>query len=207
MKLFKPSAFLFLFLVPLASCKGEGPHRVAEGSDEDVVSMDLDYDDFSEVAADLATKLVNHGFLDKPPYAGHHPITMVLSDVINNTSLRNLQTSLILGRVQEAALESGKIVFVTSFGGGTIDSTVAGSQDVANDPRFNQQNVPKAGSLEYPQTALHTEIIEVKSSDGRARQNSFAVQMKVSEISSGIIVWQKTSEPIKKKVKKGRVGF
>jgi PBP1b-binding outer membrane lipoprotein LpoB len=170
--------------------------------------MDLDYDDFAEVAADLANKLVGQPtFLDRAPYAEHQPVDMVLSDVVNNTSLRNLQTTLITGRVRSAGLNSGKLVFVSSFGGGPTDSVVQGSQDAANDPRFNQTNVPKQGSLAYPQTALRTEINEVRSTDGRNRQNSFVVHMFVSEISSGRILWEEFSTPVKKKAKKGRVGY
>ena len=201
MKTFQGPTIALLSLVMLASCASRAPRRVDATGDESVVSSDLDYGEFVEIAADMANRLVSQpNFLSYPPYQDQLPIKMVLSDVENRTAIRNIPTNQITGRVRSAGLNSGKIRFVSSFGGGTTDSVVQGSQDAANDPRFKQSEVPAQGSLTYPQTALKTVIDQFYATDGRARQNTFVVHMFVSDISSGEILWEEFSEPIAKKV-------
>ena len=116
-------------------------------------------------------------------------------------------TNAILQRIRSSALKSGKVRFISSFGSGPTDDIVKHSQDAKDDPRFNQENVPKAGSLTYPQLSLATEILYFRSSDGRNRQITYEVYMFVSEIKTGEIVWEDNSGPIAKKVSKRGLGL
>lgn len=207
MRLSTSTALFCLSLMTLASCKSAGPTRIDASGDEAVTSMDLDYAEFVEIAGDMAGRLVSQqNFLSFDPYAGKQ-VKMVLSDVENRTDIRDLQTNQITSRVRSVATNSGRIRFVSSFGGGETDSVVQGSQGAANDPRFNQENVPEAGSLTYPQLALKTIIDQISTTDGQARQVTYSVHMFVSEIKTGEIVWEEFSDPIAKKAEKGGFGF
>jgi len=200
-------SLLAIGLIALAGCRTPGPRRIDASGDEAVTSMGLDYADFVEVAEDLAGKLV-HGesFLNRAPYVDHYPIKMVLSDIDNRTDIRGLPTNQITGRVRSAGLNSGKIRFVSSFGGGERDSVVEGAQDVAADPRFQQQQVPKQGSLTFPEMSLRTVIDFFHSTDGTSRQSTYVVHMFVSDIASGEIYWEEFSKPIAKAIGRRNVG-
>jgi len=204
-----PTALSLTLTLALAiGCSSTKPRRIEATGDEAVTSFDLDYGEFVEIAADMANRLVTQpNFLNYPPYADHLPVKMVLSDIDNRTGIRDLPVNQITGRVRSAALNSGKVRFVSSFGGGETDSVVQGSQDAIDDPRFKQEEIPEQGSLSYPQTSLRTIIDKMRSTDGTARQNTFVVHMFVSEISSGEILWEEFSEPVAKRVEKGGYGF
>ncbi|MCA8960397.1 MAG: hypothetical protein KDC38_07785 [Planctomycetes bacterium] len=192
------SALLCFVMAGLSGCGSTGPRRIDASGDEAVVSMGLDYGDIVEVAGDLAKKLVTDSFLNYPPYQGNYPIKMVLSNTENKTNLRDLNTDMITQRVRSTALNSGKVRFVASFGSGPTDDIVKGAQDVKDDSRFNQDQVPKEGSLTFPQMSLVTQIQYVRSTDGKNRQNTYQVAMFVTDIQSGEIMWEEFSGPIAK---------
>jgi PBP1b-binding outer membrane lipoprotein LpoB len=199
------------FLTMAAACLlaagcAQGPKRIDASGEESVVSMGLDYGDLGEIAKSLTVQLTTSPFLNQPPYLNNYPVRMVLSEVRNETDIRNLPSELILSEVRSAALDSGKIRFVASFGEET-DKVVAGGQEAQLDERFEQENVPQTGSLKFPDMALNTEFIQVSSVGDGARQATYVVRMYVADIKTGDILWEKRSAPIAKMTEKGSVGW
>ena len=203
------TAFAICCTTLLATTGCASKQGIVRDDDEVVETMDLNYSEMVELAGDMANLLVGnpHTFLMRDPHVKNLPVLMVLSDIDNQSGIRDLPVNQITGRVRSACLNSGKIQFVSSFGDGKTDSTVQNAQDVSNDPRFNQENVPDQGSLDFPVASLNTTINKINVTDGNKRQNTYVIHMFVSDIKTGRILWEEFSDNISKSVERGGVGF
>ena len=207
MKTLTVSLLCGLTLLATTGCASKG--GIVRDDDKIVDTMDLNHSEMVELAGDMAGLLVGnpHTFLMRDPHVKNLPVLMVLSDIDNRTGIRDLLVNQITGRVRSACLNSGKVQFVSSFGDGKTDSTVQNAQDVSNDPRFNQENVPDQGSLDFPVASLNTTIDKINVTDGTQRQNTYSIHMFVSDIKTGRILWEEFSDSISKSVEKGGIGY
>lgn len=194
-----------VMLAGLAACQSQPPvTKVDPETDQAVVSSGIDYLEIQDAADDLTRRMLTSGFLEnyRP-----HPTRMVVSDIENKTNLSNFPNEILLARVRERLLESGKVVYVSSMGDDVTDRMTREGVDLRDNPRFDSETVPDYGRLQAPTLSLRTQVLWTTSIMQNTRQNTYQIRMVATEIRTGLAVWEGTSRPIGKVSRRQSVGW
>ena len=189
----------------LTGCQQTPPViKVAAETDQAVVSSGIDYLEIQDAADDLTRRMLASGFLEnyRP-----HPTRMVVSDIENKTDISGFPNEILLSRVRERMLESGKAVYVSSMGDDATDRMTREGVDVRENPRFESSTVPEFGRLQAPTLSLRTQVLWTTSIMQNTRQNTYQVRMFVTDKEKGKAVWEGTSRPIGKVSRRAQVGW
>jgi len=194
-------------LLPLlATACSSGPKRIDPASDEAVTSMGVDYNELIEWSTTLTRRMLDHGFLDTGRF-GDYPVTMVVSNVENKTDLSQFPKEIVLGRIEAALLNSGKVEFTTVYGDDAQDRMTRETQKKWEDPLFDASQIPEGGQAAVARLSLRTQILWAHSQARRTKQETYEVRMWVTDVTSGTTVWQGFSDPVSKKFTKAKVGW
>jgi PBP1b-binding outer membrane lipoprotein LpoB len=182
-----------------------GPKRIDPNSDEHVVSMNVDYPEIVEWSETLTQRMLSDGFLDRPDYP--HPVRMVVSTVENKTNISDFPKESMLGRIRAKLRNSGKVVYVSTYGSDATDAMAGQTQELKDDDRFDTKQLPKTGQWGVARLSLRTQVLYQGARANDQRQNTYEVRMFVSDVQSGEVVWEGFSEPIAKKSSKPGIGW
>lgn len=198
-------------LALIAGCETTpaGPQRVSP--DDRINSRGLDRLEIDEAADELTRRMLNSGFLDQ--YVGtvqmvengqtityKRPARMVVSDIENLSDIPRFPKENIMSRVRTRLLESGKVQFVAFFGKDGTDQYAKGIQDDLEHEfkELDTESLPERKNLQAPRLSLRTQIQYATATNGQLRQNDYQVRMFVSDIQTGLVVWEGVSEPVSK---------
>lgn len=194
-----------LFGGMLVGCQQTPPViKVDAETDQAVVSSGIDYLEIQDAADDLTRRMLASGFLEN--YTPH-PTRMVVSDIENKTDISGFPNEILLSRVRERMLESGKAVYVSSLGDDATDRMTREGVDLREDPRFDSGTIPDYGRLQAPTLSLRTQVLWTTSIMQNTRQNTYQIRMLVTDIEKGLAVWEGTSRPIGKVSRRASVGW
>lgn len=199
----KQILLLVLPLALLAGCRS-GPQRIDPHSDRAITTMGVDFAEIVEWSETLTRRMVDSGVFER---GYQQPVPMVVSDVENRTDLSQFPKESMLGRIRSTLLQSGKVVFVATYGTDARDEMVRDTQELARDPLFDQSQVPALGQATVAQLSLRTQILWHHAAAGRAQQNTYEVRMLVNDVRTGQVVWEGFSDPIAKARSRGGVGL
>lgn len=191
-----------LCCLPLALAACSSVERVDPNSDDAVTTMGVDYDELTEWSDTLTRRMLDSRFLDDPAL-GEQPIRMVVSKIENKTDLSNFPTEIVMGQIRSALLQSSKVRFVSTYGDDMQDRMTRETQDMADDPMFDQSQIPEQGQASVARLSLRTQILWQYGQSSSAKQNTYQVRMSVTDVKNGEVVWEDLSEPIAKKYTKG----
>ncbi|MFT7668102.1 MAG: hypothetical protein ACI8X5_000789 [Planctomycetota bacterium] len=198
-----------LLLLPLlaatTACKSE-IKRIDASGDEAVVSTGVDYGEIIEFTDSLTQQMLSDGFFDSGEF-GKLPITMVVSKIENKTDLAHFPTELLLSNIRSALLQSGKARFTTAYGEDGTDEMTRDTQDLKNDPLFDSKQVPAQGQAAVARLSVRTQILWVNSQGVDTSQNTYLVRMVVTDVVSGLGIWERRSNPVAKKFDKDAVSW
>jgi penicillin-binding protein activator len=197
----KKTAFLLLLAAALpffvGGC-GTNAHYIQTGGHESVVTLGaINPQDFIQ-AADNATKdLLASGVLDK---VANPPAVLAISRIVNNTG-HQIDTDLLTKKIRVALLNSGKAQTITTMGlGGTAEDPMA--KGLQQEAEFKaDQKVTRT-----PDFTLSGKIIETTARAGDTRQSTFSFQLSLTDIKTGLAVWEGEKE-ITKQGTRSSVGF
>src|SRR5690606_5134198 len=133
-----------------------GPKRIDPQSDDALTTMGVDFAEIVEWSETLTRRIVDSGFLDRGNYG--LPVNMVVSDIENRTDLSQFPRESMLGRIRSTLLQTGKVVFVSTYGQDGLDSMTRDTQGLANDPLFDTSQVPAPGQASVARLSLRTQI-------------------------------------------------
>ncbi|MEM7623087.1 MAG: hypothetical protein AAF235_07765 [Planctomycetota bacterium] len=176
------------------------PSGVARVSPDDRLgTRGMDRLEIDEAADELTRRMLDSGFLERG-YTGRLPAIMVMSDIENLSDIPRFPKEVIAARVRERLLQSGKVQFVSFFGQDGTDPYATGIQDdlLEQFPELDTTSRPARGSLQAPRLSLRTQVQSVSGTDGRFRQTDYQVRMFVSDMATGLVVWEGVSEPVSK---------
>lgn len=196
-----------LLLIPLflaVGCKS-GPERIDPQSDDAITTMGVDYAEIVEWSETLTRRMLDDGFLDHGGY--DTPVVMVVSDIENKTDLSQFPRESMLGRIRSTLRQTRKVVFTSAYGRDATDEMTRDTQDLANDPLFDNRQVPAQGQAAVARLSLRTQILWHHAAEGRARQNTYEVRMFVTDVVNGLVVWEDFSNPLAKAKSRGGIGF
>lgn len=178
--------FLFLFallgVMTMASgcAKDRGFQRVDR--EEVVTTADINIQDWENAAATLSESLLNSGILGTKG----RPDTLVISTFVNNTTRRVDQDRLIK-KVRVSLNRAGVAQTYTSLTG--EDAYATDRQRV--NAFLNEETLPEA---DY---SITLKLLEDRQRVGNLRQVAYTFQMSLTDVNSGLAVWEDEEEIIK----------
>ncbi len=152
---------------------------------------DVNTRDWNDVAARAVNSLIASGALVRPD--GRKAIVMI--NEVKNRSHSRARTQILTNKMRQAMLASGKALTTTAVGGrGPEDNATRQVRELENDDLFNQATVQKRGTVIAPDLSLSGEIIRQSTHAGRTRENTFYFHVVVTDLQSGLAVWEDNFE-------------
>ncbi len=168
-------------------------------NDEGKAVMGLDYRDFSQSASLMVQSMLGSGALNKPG-GGRYVVTT--GRIINDT-MQRIDTDQLMAKIEEELLNSGRVVMTSVVGDarkeGAVDEIILKTRQDIRDSgvgdEFNQESletVAGKGQLIAPQLSISGKILQRNIRyDNNLQQVEYYFQLKVSDITTGLRIWQK----------------
>jgi penicillin-binding protein activator len=188
-----------LLAVFLAGC-GSPPNSaqyVDPNGPRTIVSLNqIDIQDFNNAANSMVQDLINSGTLEKAPT---QPAVMAISRITNDTT-QQFDTDMLTKNIRVALLQTGKVVTTTTFGPNPEDKMAQQAGDMQ--AFMNGQQAP----TRIPYYTLTGKIMINTAKAGDVYQRSYIFDLSLTEVNSGLAVWEDT-KTITKQGQKPAVGF
>lgn len=195
-----------LILVPvgifmLVGCQtGSARYVDSQGPNVRIVGSQITITDFYMAADDMVSSMISSGVLERAPV---QPAILGISRLINDTR-EQFDTDQLVKKIRVSLNRTGKVMTTTTVGlGGRIEDPMAGSirdrEEYLKGRSAVQDNTPNftlSGKIIQPP------IIR----DGRERQNSYIFQLTLTDIRSGLAVWE-DEKTITKQYKRPRISW
>ena len=189
-----------VLLTPIVSTLGgcnSPPRRIDPTGPEAITTNQLDYSDLREWADSLTQEMLNDGYLENY----QKPVLMQVSTVKNKTSIPDINTEMVLGRIRSNLRKDNRVRFVATLGSDARDEAVRENRDLTNDPMFNQQQVAEKtaqGTASVPNLSVNCEILSAVQRTQTARQRNYEMRMYVVDLRTGETVWEGFSNTVGK---------
>lgn len=164
-------------------------HYVQTGDKEQIISGQINIQDYANAANAAVKELLDSGALDKVP---NPPALLEISRIINNTS-QQVDTDLLTKKISAALLLSGKAQTKS------VDQKAVG---------YNQEHefMNDQKTTRLPDFTLSGKIIETVDRAGSVRRTTYSFQLSLNDTKAGVQVWEGEKE-IGKQGKRPSVGF
>ncbi len=184
------SKLLCIIFLTLAVCLSgcEESVRIDTVNDEAKDVVDLDYRDFDLVAGQMTQSMLASGILKNNP--------VVSTGQILNLTTRRIDTPALIAKIEEEIINSGLASVTSAVGGrGSVDSMVHDIREVRESDyadEFKEGTIAGKGNLIAPSYNISGRIFhrEVEFYNQKT-QYEYYFQLMVTDISSGLRVWQK----------------
>ena len=188
--------FLFAAMAMLLAAGCASPARIiGVDSDEALVTIsELDPADWNRAAAENIDSLLASGALRRPD---GKPAVVMVSRIRNYTTL-HLESQILTDKIRRAIRQAGQAKVTSALGaGGNLDLAVRRIRDKDSDDLFNQATVPKRGTVIAPNFSLSGAITQQTIYQGRTEESYFLFHMALTDLVTGIAVWEHTVEILK----------
>ncbi len=155
----------------------------------------LDYRDFERAAAVMIESLSKSTQLNKPDGSRY---VMAVSRIINDT-MQRIDTDQLTAKIEEELLNSGRVVLTAAVrgtanrdGSSGADQMVMDVRELRNNDEFNSDTTMAKGQLIAPELSLSGKILQRNIGyDKKTQQIEYYFQLKVADLASGLVIWQK----------------
>ncbi len=153
----------------------EGPRTI-------VTLDDINIQDWNQAADVMIDSLLTSAALEDVP---EQPSVMAISRIVNNTSLQ-VDTNMLTGKIRRDLNQSGKVLTTTTIGlGGRVDDPLAESER-----EYREFMEDRPSEQRRPDFTLSGRIMEDQVRAGRTRQATYIFQLALTEVRSGLAVWE-----------------
>ncbi len=173
----------------IAGCATNDEHYVQTGDREQIISGQINIQDYANAANAAVSDLLASGALERVP---NPPAVLYVSRIVNNTG-QQVDTDLLTGKITKAVLDSGKA---------QITSTDSAATGFAQENAF--MNDQKGGRL--PDFTLSGKIIETVDRAGDTTRATYTFQFSLNDTKTGLQAWQDEKD-IGKQGTRPAVGF
>lgn len=196
-----------LLLLPVATLLLVGcsttDSYVDQPGQELVTYDEINFQDFNSAGIRLAESLIASGRLNRMD--GSVPI--IMQSRIDNRTTQHLDTELLTSNIRIALSQSGKAAFTTAVAaGGPEDAASFQARELRQSEEFNQSTVAGTGQMRAPDFSLAGRVIELSTYRGRTGQAAFTFQLVLTDLTSGVGVWE-GQEQIVKQGKRPGIGL
>lgn len=163
-------------------------------NDEGKAVMALDYRDFDQAASEMIQSMIGSGALKKP---GGGRYVMTTARVTNDT-MQRIDTDQLMAKIEEELMNSGMVVMTSAVGGkGAPDEMIYEMRDIrdsATGDEFKQETLAGRRTLIAPELSISGKIFQRNIRYDRNRQQvEYYFQLMVTDLTSGLRIWQKES--------------
>ncbi len=152
--------------------------------------------DWANAADQLTASLLSSSALERAPRV---PAIMAVDRVINNTQLM-VDTDLLIKKIRVALTQTGKIAITNTLGLG--ERAVVASEAA----EMEEMQSGKKQKTILPDYTLYAKLIQQTDRSGKMTQNTYAFQMSLVEVKTGLTVWEEERQ-IAKQTKRPGVGW
>ena len=190
-----------LALILFTGCTSTKAGYIDSGGTETIVSLNqINIQDWNNAADQLVASLLDSGALERAP---RQPAVLAISRITNNTQQR-VDISSLTKKIRVSLNKTGKVVTTTTMGiGGRVEDPLA--KDAADYAAF-MNDKPAASATQMPDYSLSGKLLEDKVTSGRDRQITFSFQLSLTEVATGLAVWEDEVQ-ITKAGRKSSVGW
>ena len=183
---------------------GTTAHRIDPSGNRGLVTVDdINFKDWQIAAEKCINSLLESGVLNRAD--GRKSILMI--STIRNSTSQHINTRILTDKIRQALLRSGKALTTTAVGAkGPEDKASKQVRKLEDDDMFNQSTVQKAGTAIAPDMSLAGEIVQQKTSSGRQRESYLFFHMTLTDLKTGLAVWEDNVE-MAKQAKKPLMGW
>lgn len=167
----------------LGGC-GTQAHYVDTQGTQTIVTLDqINIQDWSNAADQMVASLLSSGVLDNAP---SQPAIMAVTGVTNSTTAI-VDTALLTKNIRVALTQSGKVLTTTTYGmaGAPVEDPLARQTMEL----YKLQN-NDATSMPLPYYTLSGKLLENRAQAGRTRQVTYTFQLTLTQINTGLAVWE-----------------
>jgi uncharacterized protein (TIGR02722 family) len=152
--------------------------------------MALDYRDFDQAASEMVQSMLASGALKK---ADGSRYVMATGRIVNDT-MQRIDTDQLMAKVEQELLNSGQVVMTSAVGSKTDQLTYEIRRDIKDSDigdEFDQNTLPGKGTLISPELSVSGKIFQrnIRYTSDK-QQVEYYFQLRVSEITSGLVIWQ-----------------
>ncbi|WP_432799363.1 hypothetical protein [Poriferisphaera sp. WC338] len=176
---------LLMALGAMTACQSTEVRRIDPGGTETIATVSgLDIQDALDAAGELSESLLEAGILG----SSGTPSKIAISNYVNSTS-QHIDRDRIIKKIRVTLNRAGAAQTFT-----TLNAT-GGSAGAEDAFAANQQKVDAFLSSEKPAPpkpdyTMTLKILENKVRAGKIRQTTFSFQMSLTDIKSGLAVWE-----------------
>lgn len=195
---FTASSILLALSLVLVGC-GSGARYVDSRGTETIVSLDqINIQDWALAADEMVASLLASSVLERAPSV---PAVMAISRIVNNTTLQ-VDTDYLTRKIRVSLNQSGKVLTTTTIGlGGRVEDPLA--KESAEMASFLGEGQP---TTRLPDYTLSGKLLENRARAGSTRQVTYTFQLALTEVKSGLAVWEDEKE-ITKQGRRATVGW
>lgn len=197
-KIITASAF-GLAVLGFSGCQTNQARYVDSQGTETIVSLDqINIQDWSRAAGEMVESLLTSNVLDRAPA---QPAILAISRIINNTQ-QQVDTDELVKKIRVDLNKTGKVVTTTTVGlGGRAEDPLAKS---ASEYAAFMNDTQQAPAM--PHYSLSGKLLENRVRVGNDRQVTYTFQLSLTEISTGLAVWEDEKQ-ITKAGRRASVGW
>ncbi len=190
-----------LSILFLSGCASNKAGYINPQGTETIVSLNqINIQDWSNAADQLVSSLLESGTLERAP---KQPAVLAISRIINNTQ-QHIDTDSLVKKIRVSLNRTGKVMTTTTLGmGGRAEDPLA--KDAAEYAAF-MSDKPAASTTTLPDYSLSGKLLEDRVRAGKDRQVTYSFQMSLTEVGSGLAVWEDEVQ-ISKAGRKPSVGW
>ncbi len=190
-----------LTLAFLTGCATPGARYINPQGNETIVSLNqINIQDWNNAADRLVSSLLESGALERAP---KQPAVLAISRIINNTQ-QHVDTDSLTKKIRVALNRTGKVVTTTTMGlGGRAEDPLAKS---ASEYAAFMNDEPASATTHLPDYSLSGKLLEDRVSVGKDRQTTYSFQLSLTEVGSGLAVWEDETQ-ITKAGRRSTVGW
>ncbi len=162
--------------------------------DEGKPVMALDYRDFAQAASEMIQSMISSGALKKP---GGGRYVMTTARVTNDT-MQRIDTDQLMAKIEEELMNSGMVAMTSAVGGkGAPDEMIYEMRDIrdsATGDEFKQETLAGKRTLIAPELSISGKIFQRNIRyDNNRQQVEYYFQLMVTDLTTGLRIWQKES--------------
>lgn len=181
----------------LTGCTTTAETRTVDARGPDLINTSsINPQDWSNAADQLTGSLITSGALERAP---KQPAVLAVDRVINNTQLM-IDTDMLIKKIRVALTQTGKVAITNTLGLG--ERAVVASEAAELE---EMQSGQRQKTL-VPHYTLYAKLIQQTDRQGSVTQNTYAFQMSLVEVKTGLTVWEDERQ-IAKQTKRPGVGW
>ncbi len=186
----KTGIFQIIALIGILIAGCEQVTNIDTMHDEGKPVLALDYRDFDRAASEMVQSMLGSGALNKTDGSRY---VMATGRIVNDT-MQRIDTDQLMAKVEQELLNSGQVVMTSAVGSKIDQTTYDIRRDIKDsdiEDEFDQNTLPGKGTLISPHLSVSGKIFQRNVRYDRNRQQvEYYFQLRVTEIASGLVIWQ-----------------